>query len=543
MAKKPIDPLSSPKYILNGKIVTMDGDFTIINNGNIFIENGEIKSVLDKKQSFPDEFKDAPTIKTGGTIYPGLIELHNHLSYNILPLWNVPKKFENRDQWGKIPDYRKLISGPMQVLGKTPGYVEAIVRYVEAKCLLGGTTTSQGIALFSNNGIQKYYRGIIRNVEQTDDPDLPEALSKISDVEAQDANKFLSRLQKASCLILHLSEGVDSKAHKHFEALKLQNGEWAIWNSLAGIHCVALTKSDFTVLKEFGASVIWSPLSNLLLYGDTARIKDAKDSGILIGLGSDWSPSGSKNVFNEIKIAKLFSKSNGNIFSDRELLELVTINPARILKWDNVLGSIKPGKRADLLILNGMKGDPYERFIQRSEKSISLVVINGVPRFGYIKLMKNFGPGSENWKVGNSQRILNLNQDTLDPAVGAISLKESMNRLKDGLKNLSKLSKELETKTIPLMSLGSPGTTNWFLVLDHNELEGESQRPHLPLKNTNKLTAEMKIPLASTPISEIVEPIELDPLTVSDDKNFFNNLKNQINLPQYIKTGLKDLMK
>ncbi len=542
MANQPIDPLSGPKYILNGKIVTMDKDRSIVNNGNVCIKKGEIKFVLKKNEPLPEDFKNAPLIKTGGTIYPGLIELHNHLSYNILPLWNVPKTYGNRDEWGRIPEYRKLISGPMQVLGKTPGYVEAIVRYVEAKCLLGGTTTSQGIALYSNNGIQKYYKGIVRNVEQTDDPDLPEALTKISDVEATDANKFLDRLKKASCLILHLSEGKDSKAHEHFDALKLANEEWAIWNSLAGIHCVALTKEDYVILKKFGASVVWSPLSNLLLYGETAKIKDAKDSGVLIGLGSDWSPSGSKNVFGEVKVAKLYSKFNGDIFTDRELLELVTINAAKILKWDKVIGSIEPGKRADLLVLNWMKGDPYERFIQSSEKAISLVVINGVPRFGYVSLMKHFGKGSENWEIGRSQRILNLNQETLDPAVGAISLRDSRTKLKDGLKNLPHLSKELETNAFPFMENNKPESTNWFLVLDHNELDGESQRPHLPLGDSNNFTAQFSAPLAALALSEIVEPIVLDPLTATDDKYFFNKLQNQLNLPGYIKTELKKLV-
>ncbi len=542
MAKKPIDALSGPKYILNGKIVTMDENYSVINSGNIFIENGEIKYVQSKKETFPDDFKNAPIIKTGGTVYPGLIELHNHLSYNILPLWNVPKTFTNRNQWGGIPEYRKLISGPMQVMGKTPGYVQAIVRYVEAKCLLGGTTTSQGIALYSNNGIQKYYRGIVRNVEQTDEPDLPEALSKISDVEASDADKFLSRLQKTSCLLLHLSEGLDTKAHQHFEALKLKDGSWALWNSLAGIHSAALTKEDFEILNNFGVSIVWSPLSNLLLYGGTAKIKDAKNSGVLIGLGSDWSPSGSKSVFHELKIARLFSKNNGDIFSDRELLELVTINAAKILKWDNVIGNIKPGKRADLLVLKGVRGDPYARLLTSSEKAISLVVINGVPRYGYVNLMKNFGNGSENWKLGRAKRILNLNQETQDPAVGSISLKNAKDLLSNGLKNLTALSKDLEKPVAPLMSIAGPQMTNWFLVLDHTELPGEAMRPHLPLNN-NQPTAAFIAPAAAKPLSEIIEPIELDPLTVADDKNFFSNIKNQLNLPDYIKNDLQKLYK
>src|SRR6185295_2451457 len=108
--------------------------------------------------------------------------LHNHLSYNALGLWSpVPKLYTDRGQWPKHPDYRRLISGPMTVLGEyrdakgNAALLAPLVRYVEYKCLLGGVTTSQGIMLNSNAGVRRYYRGIVRNVEQTDDPDLVEA--------------------------------------------------------------------------------------------------------------------------------------------------------------------------------------------------------------------------------------------------------------------------------------------------------------------------------------------------------------------------------
>ena len=64
----------------------------------------------------------------------------------------------------------------MTVLGKTLGLPQAVVRYVECKCLVAGVTTSQGVALYSNNGIQKFYRGNIRNVEDTREVDLDDAL-------------------------------------------------------------------------------------------------------------------------------------------------------------------------------------------------------------------------------------------------------------------------------------------------------------------------------------------------------------------------------
>ena len=189
----------------------------------------------DRAEPAPIGFDGITPLSTGGTIYPGLIELHNHLSYNVLPLWSpVPKLFQHRGQWPDHPDYRKLISGPMTVVGQyrdTQGnaaLLAPLVRYVECKCLLGGVTTSQGVMLNSNAGVQRFYRGIVRNVEQTDDTDLAEAQGRIADVDAKDARSFLARLNKEdSCFLLHLSEGVtapaqtDSVARRHFLALQV----------------------------------------------------------------------------------------------------------------------------------------------------------------------------------------------------------------------------------------------------------------------------------------------------------------------------------
>ena len=54
--------------------------------------------------------------------------------------------------------------------------------------------------------------------------------------------------------------------------------------------------------------MIWSPLSNLLLYGGTAHVDAAREAGVTIGLGSDWSPTGSKNLLGELKVAWLYSQ-------------------------------------------------------------------------------------------------------------------------------------------------------------------------------------------------------------------------------------------
>ena len=139
----PVDAMDGPRLALAGQIVTMDAARTVLKTGVVYLEKGVIVAVQDKAAPPPADFAGVPVTETGGTIYPGLIDLHNHLSYNILQLWDVPKQFGNRGQWAGIPEYRNNISGPMQVIGQTPDLLASVVRYVEVKCLIGGVTTTQ----------------------------------------------------------------------------------------------------------------------------------------------------------------------------------------------------------------------------------------------------------------------------------------------------------------------------------------------------------------------------------------------------------------
>jgi cytosine/adenosine deaminase-related metal-dependent hydrolase len=532
-------PEHPTKYALEGRVVTMDSSFTVFEQGTVYVDGNRIASIVPTGEIPPPGFQDAPVIGTRGTIYPGLIDLHNHLSYDALTLWQVPELFTNRDQWGRHPDYRKLISGPMTVLGKTPGFVEAVVRYVECKCLLGGVTTAQGVALFSNQGIQRYYRGVVRNVEETGEDDLPDAATKISDVEAEDAERFLDRLQNSSCMLLHLSEGTDERARAHFEALRMADGDWAITPALAGIHCAALEPDDFRVLAEHGGSMVWSPLSNLLLYGQTADVAAAREAGVRIALGSDWSPSGSKSLLGELKVARIVAEEQNIGLSDRELLAMATRNAAEILKWDGALGSIEAGKRADFTILYGRSTDPYAALLEARETSIALVVIDGVPRVGNERLMGSFGPVTERWRVGSAERALNLSQESADPVVGALTLREARDRLRGGLNRLPELAREPAVRA-PEALADEP---RWSLVLDHEEPFDTAIRTHFSQDDVAEMAnlRLAEVVALRGPLSELLVPLSLDPLTVSDDNAFFGRLLDEPNLPNFVSEGLPAL--
>jgi cytosine/adenosine deaminase-related metal-dependent hydrolase len=509
----------------------------VLDDGVVYVQDGSIVDVKEARAQAPAGFEQVKVLHTNGTIYPGLIDLHDHLSYNALQLWDVPKQYTNRDGWAKGDTYRKLITGPMKVLANTPSYVQAVVRYVECKCLVAGTTTTQGIALSSYQGIQHFYRGVVRNVEQTDELALPEAGTHISDVEAKDRDKFLTRLRKLKCLLLHLSEGCDAAAREHFLALQGSNGDWAVTDSLVGIHCVALTPEDFHVLGKAHASMVWSPLSNLLLYGKTADVKAADAEGVTIGLGPDWSPSGSKNLLGELKVARVVADG---AFSDYTLLSFATSNAAKILRWHDALGTLEKQKRADLLVVSGTSGDAHSHLFTRSEHDVELVVINGIPRYGASTKMKQLLPAdadAESATIAGRQRRFHFSQASADP-VGKLSLAQAAELLADGLKRLPELAKDLMSKPALELIEGERLT----LVLDHDDLAGVDLRPHLP-DPEGELTGEVSSDLAAraTPLQDLLVPLQLDPLTVSDDHNFLEALAKERNPPPGLAGQIADL--
>ena len=159
-----------------------------------------------------------------------------------------------------------------------------------------------------------------------------------------------------------------------------------------------------------------------------------------------------------------------------------------------------------------------------------------LPRYGYDTLMNNWTSVKEKIKVGGQNYHLHLKQDTADPAVGKIKLREAIKKLRGGLKNLPSLAKQLNNPANKSLSIINADThPQWFLVLDHND-EAHGQKSRL----RGKLSAKRTLAKAS---DIKLEKMELDSITVADDSNFLKNIGNQMNLPQYLKDGLQQMYK
>lgn len=535
------------RYVLEGRLVTMSSA-GVIPDGAVYIDDGVIEAVQPAEGPALDaKYDDAPRIRTGDTIYPGLIELHNHLSYNAMPLWEVPELYTNNGQWRGTEPYTRDITKPSQVLGQIPDAARALVRYVECRALLGGVTTSQGISLASAGGIEKYYHGIVRNVESPDHADLPAAETKIANPPTGGAQDYLdTSLTDNTCYLQHLSEGIDDTARGWFLRLQIDDSSWAVNDVLCGIHSTALHREDFDILADGGASIVWSPLSNYLLYGDTTDVAAAKASGVNIALGSDWAPSGSKNLLGELKVAWLASQHAADVFTPEELVAMVTVNPARAVKWGHLLGTIEPGRLADLVAVNGISGDPHEQLLTARETSVTLVVIGGVPRVGQWRLMRRFWPGAEieevegvdRYEIGSSTRYLFLSHE--DDLLEGLPLSDAVRELADAMQNLPQLARDVDAGVVePLTAAGSvafaggmadSGGQVWRVVPDFEADDVESA------------LAAGEFSILAQPYSHWVrDPIDLVPLTAAEDHDYLPMLDRSLNLPAHIREGLPAL--
>jgi hypothetical protein len=158
--------------------------------------------------------------------------------------------------------------------------------------------------------------------------------------------------------------------------------------NLVAVHGVGLTRAQFAEMRVAGAKLVWSPLSNFLLYGETADLAAALDEGVEVSLAPDWAPSGSKSLLGELKVADLFNRARlGGRLSDADLVRMATRHPARALGWQGALGQIAPGFLADFLVLDDRHPDAHRNLIEAGEARVRATVVRGEALYGDRELL------------------------------------------------------------------------------------------------------------------------------------------------------------
>ncbi len=523
-----IDEDTGPTFVLEGRIVTMTrrGAF----DGRIAVRRGRIVALSRAGESLPPTLRSVPVTPVDGSIYPGLIDLHNHYVYDIAPLWRVPRRYTNRTEWGDVDSKKAGVSLPVKLLAGWAPTARAIARYVEAKALIGGTTSGQGMKTQVRGGFSLFH-GAMRNVEGTDDPRLPDSATLVPSIgrRAQDFAAFRRSLEKRQRLggsyFYHLAEGTNELTRRTYTDLRDND---LLLPSLAGIHALALRPEDLRDLAAGGAKLVWSPFSNLLLYGQTIDLRALLRSRVRFAIGCDWTPSGSRNLLQELKVARHVTRAQGvagRLDSER-LVRAVTADAAAILGWSPRIGALRPGAFADLLVIAGRDGDDYDRLIDATERDVRLVTVHGVPRYGDAGLMEalHADPGQplEPWRVNGTAKALNF--ASAGSPLNGLTLAAATQSLQDAFGDLHAFRDVVATGTEQLRALGVEPQDTFSLVLD-NEDGGAGDGGAFT-------------DVALTDLSLLPERIELDDLTVGG-RDYWSRVEDQPNLDAPLKEALR----
>ncbi|MGH9268021.1 MAG: amidohydrolase family protein, partial [Acidimicrobiales bacterium] len=244
-------------------------------------DDGRVAAVTRAGDPAPSGFGTARVVEAGEAfVYPGLIDLHSHLAYNSLPLWVDPLQatpYLHRDIWPGEKSYGPEISWTAwTLLTRAP---ETLLAYAQVRALAGGTTAIQGWPALSRNPANKLVRSVDNDaVGPLTDPVLVSTLT----LKAADLARRAAQLRDGRILVYHCAEGQPgTRVARDFDDLATAG---CLQPGLVAIHCTALDRSHFDRWRAAaghtpGGAVVWSPLSNLWLYGVTSDVPGALGAG------------------------------------------------------------------------------------------------------------------------------------------------------------------------------------------------------------------------------------------------------------------------
>lgn len=318
-----------------------------------------------------------------GVVSPGLINSHDHITYaQNSPYTDTGERYEQRHDW------RLGLRGHTKI--PAPGGASADqIRWGELRFLFGGATSTVGSGSAT---------GILRNLDKADQEGLNQKpvdfdtfpLDDSSGIQRTSGCAYGAKMVTPAAIagddayFPHVSEGIDRVAENEFICLSEQNPPNDILlDKTALLHAVGLTPAEYADMAASGTALVWSPRSNVTLYGDTARVTEAARAGVLVALGTDWMPTGSMNLLRELHCADFLNQTRlGKFFDDRALWLMVTANAATATATDDVIGVLAPGKVADIAIFDGSQHADFRAIVAAEPQDVTLVLRGGKPLYG-----------------------------------------------------------------------------------------------------------------------------------------------------------------
>ena len=365
----------------NGVVVTMDAGWRVIERGALAVRGGVIVACGPSEELSAAYDADEVIDCAGCAILPGLINAHAHIPMSLLR--------------GLVADIQLDVWLFGYMFPVESNFVDEQFCYVGsllscAEMIRGGTTTFVDMYYFEDqvaraadeSGMRAICGQTVMRMPTPDATSYEEGLSRARRFIAQWHNHprviptiaphapytctdEIYRSAVDLCreyglpLVTHLSETarevVESRQQRGMTPIAYAQSIGAFEVHCIGAHCIHATEDDILLMARHGAGAVPCPSSNLKLASGVGPYKRFIEAGVKTGLGTDGPASNDdQDMWTEIHLAALLPKGlsgDPTVVPAREAFALATCWGARAIGLEQIIGSLEPGKRADITVV------------------------------------------------------------------------------------------------------------------------------------------------------------------------------------------------
>jgi 5-methylthioadenosine/S-adenosylhomocysteine deaminase len=391
--------------INNAIVVTSDTKGTIIGKGGVVVDKGRITELGTADQIAPIAARAKKSIDASGHILmPGIVNTHCHAADSLFrglvenltlepwlqTVWKAEGAILNPDtsRLGSVLGFAELLlSGVTSVTDMFwyPFETVAAARQVGLRVSTGGIFFDPaGVTALS---IDKRVAEAERFFDEFDKAEdvfaaamphgaytvSPENLKAAWAVSHKCGGLFCTHCAETRAEQLDIQTRYGRSVVRHLDHLGCLDGRTVL------AHCVHLDDEELDIVARTGAHVAHNPMSNMKLASGFARVPEMLDRGINVSLGTDGPLSGNDlDMWMALRLAATIHKGftgRPDLVSTRQAFDMLTINGARALGAADRIGSLEPGKFADMVLVDIKRPhavpmfDPMTHLVYSTNKS------------------------------------------------------------------------------------------------------------------------------------------------------------------------------
>jgi 5-methylthioadenosine/S-adenosylhomocysteine deaminase len=411
-AKEEVDLL-----VTGGTVVTMNEGRTILDGGALAIKGDSILAIgsraeIEAKYSAPDTIN-----ASGKLILPGFINGHTHVPMTL---------FRGLHDDVTLDDWLRKYIFPAEAKNVTEEFVRWGTRLAAAEQIRAGVTTYADMYYYEDAVAEETKAAGMRGVLGETFIDFPAPDNKNEAAMLNYTETFLKKwqgdplihasvaphsiytcskktLQDTSALarkyhapiLIHVSEMKkewdDSQKQNGMSPVQYLDKVGVLGPDVLAAHCIFVDAADRKTLAERHVGCVHNPSSNMMLASGVSPVPEMRAAGVAVGLGTDG-PAGSNNdldLMEEMDLAaKLAKITQGDplALNAKAAVEMATVDGARALHMEKEVGSLEPGKKADLILIDLDKPnavpmyDVYAQIAYALKGSdVATVIIGGKP--------------------------------------------------------------------------------------------------------------------------------------------------------------------